>query len=277
MSKKKTKYYHIKFYEKKLNTIKKREQDFEITKTTYTRKILFQNNEEWIFNNEGDTEKSTLILIQLVRNDAKKYIEKNGILINGKGINFFNLFNVFDDDEVICKIDLRSAYWNYALQKGIISQETNGTFEKLAEKYDDLYGKSLRLKALGSLATTKLKQVYKKGKLVFEKPYPEVTKPLYMEICLGIDRIMKKTNREVEGCVYYYWDCIFVKKSSSEEVVDFLKKEGYECSVKETKISYVKVGGNGYIISKSDNKIYMTRKENYQSVKQKIGEYEDTE
>lgn len=277
MAKKRQKYYHIKYYEKKLSLVKNRKESFEITKTTYTRKILFKNNEEWIFNNEADTEKSTLILIQLVRNDAKKYIEKNGILINQKGINFFNLFNVFDDEEVICKIDLKSAYWNYALQKGIITKETNTIFEKLAENYDELFGKSLRLKALGSLATTKLKQVYEKGELVFEKAYPEITKPLYMEICLGIDRIMKKTNREIEGCVYYYWDCIFVKKKFSNEVVDFLKKEGYNCSVKETKISYVKVGMNGYIVSKSDNKIYMTRKENYQSVRQKLGIYEDNE
>lgn len=257
--------------------IKKRQENFEITKTTYTRKITFLNNEEWIFNNEGDTDKATLILIQLVRNDAKRYIKEHGVLVNPKGISFFNMFNVFDDEEVICKIDLRSAYWNLALQKGIISQQTNLIFEKLAENYDEIFGKSLRLKALGSLATTKLKQIYDKGVLVFEKAYPEITKPLYMEICLGVDRIMRKTNEEVEGCVYYYWDCIFVKKKFSEQVVDFLKNQGYDCSIKETKISYINLGGNGYIISKSDNKIYMTRKDNYKNVKEKIGVEEDIE
>lgn len=257
--------------------MKDRKESFEVTKTTYTKKILLKNNEEWIFNNEGDTDKSTLILIQLVRNDAKKYIEKNGILINRKGISFFNLFNVFDDDEVVCKIDLKSAYWNISLAKGIVSKETNAVFEKLAENLDERAAKDMRLKALGSIATTKLKQVYEDGVLVFEKPYPEATKPLYMEICLAIDGIMKKTNNEVEGCVYYYWDCIFVKKSFSEQAIDFLKKQGYDCTVKETKIHYVNVGGNGYIISKSDNKIYMTRKENYQSVRQKLGINDDNE
>jgi hypothetical protein len=184
------------------------------------------------------------------------------------------MFNVFDDDEVICKIDMRSAYWTLALQKGIITKETNDIFEKLAENYDEKFSKDLRLKALGALATTKFFQTYGHGVLKKEKSIAEPTKPLYMEICLGVDRIMRQTNKEVEGCVYYYWDCIFVKKNSSEEVIEFFKKQGYDCSIKETKISYVKVGENGYIISKSDNKIYMTRKDNYKNIKHEIGDYD---
>lgn len=272
MSKKRQKYFNIKFYEQKVNILKRRKESFELVKTTYTRKVLLSNNEEWIFNKEGDTDRATLILIQLVRNDAKKYIAQHGTLVNTKGIGFFNMFNVFDDEEVICKVDMKSAYWTLALQKGIITKETNDIFEKLAENYDEKFSKDLRLKALGSLATTKFFQTYENGILVREKSVAEITKPLYMEICLGVDRIMRKTNEEVEGCIYYYWDCIFVKKSSSEQVIDFFKKQGYDCSIKETRISYVKVGENGYIISKSDNKIYMTRRENYQSVKHKIGD-----
>ena len=172
MSKKRQKYFHIKFYDKKLSMLKRRKESFELVKTTYTRKILLQNNEEWIFNKDGDTDKATLIMIQLVRNDAKKYIAEHGTLINARGIGFFNMFNIFDDEEVICKVDIRSAYWTLALQKGIVTKETNDIFEKLSENYDEDYSKSLRLKALGSLATTKFFQTYEFGVLKKEKSVP---------------------------------------------------------------------------------------------------------
>lgn len=83
-----------------------------------------------------------------------------------------------------------------------------------------------------------------------------------MEVCNGIDRLMKDVNFNIDGCVYYYWDCIFVKKKFEKEVIEYIESRGYDVSTEETKLEYIKIGETGYLLSTSDSKIYMTKKEN---------------
>ena len=257
------KYYHIKHYINKLENLKKNKMDFELTRTSYTKKIT-TGNEIMFFNEAGDDDKKVLLLISSVRSDAKKFMKSRNVEdIKNTETDFFNLLDIIKNDEVIVKIDLKSAYWEYALKAGIISKRTNDIFLEYYNGIDAYYAKQARLKALGSLATSKFTSVYKNGKLAFDKPIEtEPTKDIYMEICNGVDRLMKDCNFNVEGCKYYYWDCIFVTKEHEQEAINFLNKKGYEVTTQETKLEFIRIGDIGYLLSTSDNKIYMTRQEN---------------
>ena len=262
---KRKRYYHISYYNSKLNTLKKLKQSFILTRTSYTKRIETEA-EIMFFNDSGDEDKLPLILINSVRKDAKKYIEQH--TINGKfeideNCDFFNLLDIIENDDVIVKVDLKSAYWEFALKEGVITQKTNEKFQDLYKDVDAFFSKQARLKALGSLATSKHTSYYKNGKYNREDP-PDIqaTKKVYMKICDGVDRLMKDTNYHVDGCVYYYWDCIFVKKEYSQDAIDYLNGRGYDVSTQETKLEYIKIGDIGYLLSTSDDKIYMTRNEN---------------
>lgn len=258
-------YYHIKFFEEKLDKLTKYKQDFEVESTTYTKKIITKN-EVLFFNGEGDGDKLSLLLINSVRNDAKKWLETHSVNDSffDKDIDFFNLLDIIKSDEVIVKVDIKGAYWEAALKKGIVTQETNEKFLKWYENTDPHYAKQARLKALGSLATTKYKNYYRKGRITHnDPPSPQPTRPLYMEICSEIDRLMKDCNFYVSGCKYYYWDCIFVAKENQEEAVEYIKSRGYDISsIVETKLEFVTVGGTDWVISMSDNISYVTKREN---------------
>lgn len=261
--KKKVRYLSIKYYDEKLSQIKKNKSDFELVTTTYTKKIILPN-ETIFFNDEGEDDVIGIALISQVRNDAKKYLEKNPVYsIYKKETDFFNTLDIIDNKKVIKKIDIKGAYWEYARKNGIITEETNNKFLQWYEGVDIYYAKQARLRALGALATTKFENVYVNGKWKYSKPvFTEPTKPLYMEICNGIDRLMKDCNFNVPGCKYYYWDCIFIEDDFSDDAIDYIKSRGYEVSVEETKLEFVTIGNVGYLLSLGDGKVYMTKKEN---------------
>lgn len=259
----KQRHYHIKYYEEKLSQLKKNKQDFELITTTYTKRIV-TNDQVYFFNDEGKDDTKGLLLISTVRNDAKKYLETNTVQhIYNNNTDFFNVLDVIEHKEVIKKIDIRSAYWSYAIKMGVITEQTNNKFLEWYKNIDVEYAKQARLKALGSLATTKFTNVYLKGKWAYSKPtITEPTKDLYMEICNGIDRLMKDVNYKIEGCKYYYWDCIFVNEDSEPEVIEYLRDRGYDVSIGETRLEFVDLNGVGYLRSIEDGKMYMTKREN---------------
>lgn len=261
--KRKTLYYHIKYYPKQFQKLQDQKRDFQLVKTSYTKKIITQD-EIIFFNDEGADDKKNLLLISAVRNDAKKYLENNTVnKFYKNNTDFFNLLDIVNTKKVIKKIDFKSAYWIYAMKMGVVSEETNNKFIEWYAGIDSFYAKQSRLKALGSFATTKLITVFEKGRYKYTMPpIEEPTKHLYMAICDGIDRLMKDVNFNIPGCVYYYWDCIFVEEEFSNEAVEFIKNKGYDVSIEETKLEFVTLGGVGYLLSIVDGKIYMTKKEN---------------
>lgn len=260
---KRQRYYKLKYYLPELYKLKQYKQDFETVSTTYTKKIITKD-ETMFFNEEGKDDKKALLLINAVRNDAKKFLEKNTVSkVNNYKTDFFNLLDVIKSDKVIKKIDFKSAYWTYALKTGVITEATNINFNKWYEGVDVFYAKQARLKALGSLATTKFTNIYENGLWIQSLPvYTEPTKPLYMSVCNGIDNLMKDINYAINGCVYYYWDCMFVEEEFEQEVIEYVRRRGYDVGVEETKLEFVTVGDIGYLLSITDGKIYMTKKEN---------------
>lgn len=259
----KQKYYHIKYYPQEIIKLKKQRQNFQTINTSYTKKIITQD-EVIFFNGEGKDDTKNLLLISAVRNDAKKFLETNNVDRFYKSkTDFFGLLDVIDTKKVIKKIDFKSAYWIYAMKMGVITGETNEKFLKWYEGTHHKFAKESRLKALGSLATTKLHCFYEQGRFKYNlPPETEPTKNLYMAICDGIDRLMKDVNYNVPGCIYYYWDCIFVEEEFEKQAIDYIKNKGYDVSIEETKLEFVTLGNVGYLLSITDGKMYMTKPEN---------------
>lgn len=256
-----TRYIHMSFYADKISKIKKSEKRFQVVSTTYTKKVLLER-EQIIFNHEGQGDDNLLLLVNMVRADAKKYISTNPSFIKkDEKVDFFNLLEVVTNKKMITKIDCKSAYWTYAVKIGIVSKKTDEYLLSVCKNLTASYAKELRLKALGSLSTSKLYQDWENGKIIKEEIKREATRDIYLEICRGIDQLMKDTAKNVDGCIYYYWDCIFVERERNEAVIDFIKSQGYDVTSEETSVEFIRIGENGYILSKSDNKMYMTRRE----------------
>lgn len=252
------KYFHIKTYMKYLDFLKKERRSFRLETTNYTKKII-EGTESTIFNNEGESDFELLSLINRVRSDAKLYMNKH-ILPTDFDVNYFDMSEK-PPKTVVSKIDIRGAYWSFALKTGIISEKTN--------KYlIDTYGrtemlKRARLKALGSLATHKRYFSYVDGvhveELFIEKS--QDTRDMYIMICQGIDQVMKEIIMEIPGAFYYYWDCIFCDEKVSREVEEWIKKKGYMTTTSTTRIETIKIGNYKYLFSNADEKMYLIRKE----------------
>lgn len=257
----KTNYYLSQFFFEEFEKHKRRKQDFEYIKTTYSKKIKTKTQSS-IFNPDGTGDDRILSLINKTRSDGKKYLEENPDKIEDTHIYFLDMFDIPKENEIIKKVDLTSAYWKKACLDKIVSDETNKYFN---ETFQDKTGKelkSIRLKALGALATRKEIETFEKGKSVFWDIYEEPTKPLYMQICRHIDNIMRECRQKVDGCVFYYWDCMFVREEYSKQVVDFFLSKQFECKEEETRLCYDIIGTKGYFTSECDGKMYMVQKEN---------------
>jgi hypothetical protein len=270
MSKKKnnTIYYHSSMYLEFLEEYKRRKLNFSLEQTSYTKTIKLEDK-RLMFNQDGASDWRVLSLINKTRSDANKYLEcllicdEKDMLLRDTYINFYKLFEKPTLQQEIVKVDLKSAYWKYALRRGIITEETDNTFKKLFKFENNKEAKNARLKALGSLATSKRVIDYVNGVANYdsEKLLIEPTKPLYLEICRGVDELMRECREEIPGVYYYYWDCIFVSKEFSKEAIDFFASRDYNVNVDEDKIEFVEHMGNSYIVSTKNDKCYMVREE----------------
>lgn len=266
-------YSSINHFQNYLYSLKNKKRDFEVCYTNYTRKVnVFDKNGNvefsCMFNEKGENDINVLSLINKVKKDAQHYLQLTlQDHHSDKPITFFDLFDNPEKYDILYKVDIKSAYWTYALQKGIISEKTNNYFIESYSNKPYKEAKSARLKALGSLATTKRIIKYIKGipNYESEKITTEPTKFLYMDICRGIDDIVRECISEIEGCVYYYWDCIFVAQGFEENVVDFFKSKKFDVGIGQTKMEYIPIGHGGYLLSQEFDggtpKMYMVRKD----------------
>lgn len=257
----KVNYYLSQFFPEEFKSLIRRKQDFEYIRTSYTKKLKTKSS-SIIFNPDGTGDDRILSLINKVRNDAKKYLKENESKLHNDKIYFLDMFAIPESEEIICKVDLTSAYWKQASIQGIISEDTIRYFN---DTFSDRTGKelkSIRLKALGSLATRKEIETFEKGISVGWEIEEQPTKVLYMQICRKIDQVMRQCKTEVGGCIFYYWDCMFVRKEFSKQVIDFFLKKEFECKMEETKLTYDRIGTKGYFTSEIDNKMYMIEMEN---------------
>lgn len=252
-------YRHISFFRREFRELKREKLSFEVQHTAYTKKIVFADK-SIIYNDTGKEDRRLLYLINQTRKDGKEFQQYNKSL--ERNTKFFDLFTI-PNESILTKIDLKGAYWEYAKKRGIITNKTDELFKKLykGESYET--SKEARLKALGSLATSKKYDIYKDGKLEseFTRVCKEKTSSVYDEICEGIDELMQETNKVIDGCVYYYWDCVFVFKEYEKEAIDFLKSKDFRIKTGHSKLAYFKTGKTGYLICELEGKQYLTRPE----------------
>lgn len=266
---KKTHYRHIRFFDKYLKDFKYSEPEFDVVKTTNSRKIVTDTT-NILFNSDGNTDIRLLNLINNVRADAARYLQLHPV-ISDEYFDYYGLLDTPVVGEIICKVDLSAAYWTYALQKTIITQKTHEKFLTLYESAPIEEAKDARLTALGSLSTEKYHKKYKLNQelgyctIIDEFSTVEPTKDLYIDINRGIDWLMRESGNVVRGAFYYYWDCLFVKKEFAQEAVDFFHSRGFKVGIKETRLEFVEIAGRGYLIAEDgeskEPKIYMCRRE----------------
>lgn len=257
MSKKVIEYRKIAYFDNVKKPLVNEKRTFEVYSTSYTKKIK-SADKSIIFNAEGHGDMSLLALINKVRRDGKNY----GTVDNIKFVPQFDVFSMPEQDEIIEKIDIKSAYWEYAKKAGILTKDTIDFFDNKYGNVSHEYTKKIRVKALGSLATKKIVERYLFGVIQPELTtiQTEDTRGLYMSVRAGIDNLIRKICYENPGVVYYYVDCLFVKKGNfSEDARNYLLNSGYKVTTEETKIKQIKIGDTVYLESMSDKKRYLTR------------------
>lgn len=264
---------HIKYFNKYLQDIKndskKLKYEFTLERTTHSRKIITEENDKIIFNKDGKPDNKAMRLINLVREDAQDYLNFGG-RIGTSDIEYSELYKPIPKG-VVCKIDFKSAYWAYALQRGIISVKTDELYKDLYEGVDVKTVKEKRLRALGSLATKKRVISYKWGKinkdveeqLIFNKE----RRDLYLDICRGIDEAMRDIANQFPSVFFNYWDCIFAPEEVSQEVIEYIKYKMFDVGVTETRITCETIGTNKYLLSQADNKMYLVDREQHHLLK----------
>lgn len=237
------------YYDKldNIDTYKEKIKDFaqvKVEKTKYSIRFQFPKS-SIMLNEKGEQDFRHFKLMNKCKNDAERYLkgENNPFKAPIDEILWYAT-NEYEElprgvYEPILKIDLNQAYWQKAIQLGIVSKETNQAF--LDANFKDLKTakevkaarKMLRLRALGSLATLKTIQLYESGKLVDEYPECNIgTRNLYLSICEQVANDIQEVVGTVGG-MYYYWDCIFVKVADNKEkkIVQKILEQGYKCTV----------------------------------------------
>lgn len=286
-------YLHSNYYGAFVRNLISRKSDFRVAKTTYTQSVTVGRTEvvfdlkgnvlfdyfksgrtTAMFNSDGGGDYEVLELINLVRKDAKAYLfntsHKERERIKSKEYIYFSeLINKPKSNEIISKIDLRSAYWKMASHRGIISPFTDQRFKQIFEEKSlrepeaniTKQMKDARLKALGAMATRKTTTYYKAGVRVGESFYIEETKDLYLDVCRSVDQLMRSCIDENEQAVFYYWDCIFIPSGYEMGVIYYFKELGYDVSVETTTLEMHTIGRSKWLVSKSDDKCYMVKEE----------------
>lgn len=267
-------YFKIKDSDQYIKKLISNKDNFILEQTKYTRKIKKEDGTSIIFNEDGFEDIYVLSLINSVRNDAKKY--KFTKQEEEELIQYYKLYLDPQGYDII-KVDLSSAYWVGAIQKGLISEKTDNLFHKIYDNKKREIGKSARLKALGSLATRKSIRTYEKGKLINETVNIEATRDIYMSINREIDMLMRKAANEFDKSVYYYWDCLFIAKENSDDLVQYFKEQGYGSTKSNEIVTTVETIFNNKYLVTTDDKKYIIRKEDEWLINSKIKNKSDYE
>ncbi len=229
--------------------------------TNYSTLYKF-GKKRFILNEKGEQDVFAFHLLNKTRNDAVRYLKQENPPLKERKTDIVWSYLDTEQDlphEVsvpILKVDLNEAYWRKAIQLGIVSQETEQAFldHKFETKKDRKY---CRLKALGALATIKRVKAYKFGEpdLIYTDKYGRKTnetlkvnaplRELYLAVCESVSDDMQNLMMNIEGCMYYYWDCLFIKESDNKQdkmVRQMVQELGYNCTVEKDEAEVLDYG-----------------------------------
>jgi hypothetical protein len=213
--------------------LKEQGATFTSQETSYTKRIKIGKNQ--VLFSDSPINPIELKMMNMVRTSASEF-EEPEMLESEPEIDFYKFY---DFDEVASfdgvKIDLSQAYWQAAINIGLVTPEIQAFFiENQKAIGDEKMIKMARLRALGSLATKKTVKEFKDGVLIDEKlVYNRAHRELYLYICERVAEVMHDLACEfMQHVRYYYWDCIFLENTVDiKEVQEKIIEMGYNSKV----------------------------------------------
>lgn len=214
-----------------INMLRNQKRDFEIHQTSHSTTINFKGN-SFLFVNKISSNMTFSAF-----NMIKKDIVKSGIEIDRIprfDIRYFSINEFLRSQSELpgeCYlIDINSAYLTCLLNAQMITKET---FERVSH-----WGKEVRLKSVGMLATNKNILKYKEGKLVgHEIKSDEYLRNYFFYCCYQTGEVMNKIADELGDEFLFYWvDGIFIKSKDKVKVVQsLLNAHGFHSKTKSLK------------------------------------------
>lgn len=211
-----------------IDMLKSQKKDFDFIQTSHSASIKFKGL-EYLF-----TEKITKSITFSAFKSIKSDIIKSGIVIDfipRIDVTYFSVNEWLKSkketpDDCYC-IDINSAYLTTLLINGMITEET---FQRVTH-----YGKEVRLKSVGMLATNKNIFEYKEGKLVSHRmENDKYLRNYFFFCCHEVGKVMNEIAGRLQDDFLFFWvDGIYVrKKERAEEVRKLLSEHGYTSKVK---------------------------------------------
>lgn len=201
--------------------LKEQKRSFEVFETSYTRRIKI-DKKTLLFSDKAMTPVE-LKMIQQIRKSADTF-EAPTLEEKAPQIAFYKYFDTKPETTFKgIKIDLNQAYWQSAINMGLITPKIQYYFEDNKESLGgEKNVKMARLRSLGALATKKTVKQVCKGELIDEElVYNKAHRELYLYICEQVANVMHELAFHfMEHVIYYYWDCIFLSDKVNIEQVN---------------------------------------------------------
>lgn len=250
----------------------KNKKTFSVSETNFTKIITIVTGSEKkkIKFNSETPDNLAFKLLNYTKSDAQKFLINsrlgktnfNGFKKNSADIEFYKFYGANRLITNGFKVDIVSAYWSLAINNGLLSDKTIEFFNENKSLFNN--AKHARLKALGSLATTKVNYNYKEGKrhgadeLIFVKE----TKELYLWICEEIARVMQAVALVFkENVIYYYWDCLFFDSNvDKDKLIEVCEGFGYAVTFESATFLLNKGDYISQIIEAKTKKVYPIKK-----------------
>lgn len=206
------------FYED-FNFLTEKKANFVVKKTRKTKRIEHEGTKTMygIDPKEPDF-KHFLPLYTQVHTDAEGFLSKN-TTVKPLHTDYYGwmVHRIQPYIITLYKLDISAAYWNLGFHKFF----SEGTYRYGLDK------KNIRLKALGSLATTSETQRYVKGMKEGEPlvKYNEQKAWLYKSICFDLDYLMRTLMSLFPEICGYWTDCLFTKSLDNIDMYNEVIKD----------------------------------------------------
>ena len=201
------------------------EGEYFLEMTGYTDTVINQKNEKTVIA-EGYTKVKTFAASKKIISD---YLESDIILENIPidAVKYYRYKKQEFNFDLAILIDIKAAYPSVLKNTGIIKEETFNYLMQLP-KLD-------RLKAIGMLASEKLRFVFNKGELIrTEKGKEAIYKDIYFYAAYEIGEILHELSQiNKDDFLFYWFDGIYLKSNwiYAAEIMKRLKNKNYEFSV----------------------------------------------
>jgi hypothetical protein len=203
----------------------KNDGEYFLEMTGYTDSVISQEKQKTIIA-EGRTDIKTFAASKKIISDY----EKSNIILENiptDAVKYYKYKNQEFHFDLAILIDIKAAYPSVLKNTGIIRDETFEYLMKL-KKLD-------RLKAIGMLASEKIRLVFEQGELIrTEKGNEAKYKDIYFYAAYEVGEILHELSQINKSDFLFYWfDGIYIKSNwiLAAEIMQRLKNKNYDFSV----------------------------------------------